>query len=65
MQAASRVKTALTAGKQTHGLWQMLPGANVSRMLAGTGADWVMVDCEHGNIDGMLASAHELAEEVC
>ena len=29
------------------------PGANVSRALARTGVDWVLVDMEHGNIDGM------------
>ncbi|KAF5597745.1 2 4-dihydroxyhept-2-ene-1 7-dioic acid aldolase [Fusarium subglutinans] len=35
------------------GLWQMVPGANVSRALARVpGVDWVVVDCEHGNIDG-------------
>ncbi|CAK7229364.1 hypothetical protein SBRCBS47491_007220 [Sporothrix bragantina] len=34
------------------GMWQMLPGANVSRALARTpGIDWVLVDCEHGQID--------------
>lgn len=43
------------AGQQTFGMWQMIPGANVSRMLARTGVDWVVVDCEHGNIDGMPA----------
>lgn len=36
------------------GLWQMLPGANISRILARSGADFVMVDCEHGNIDGTV-----------
>ena len=25
---------------------QMIPGANVSRTLARTGVDWVLVDCE-------------------
>ncbi|KAI4861008.1 Phosphoenolpyruvate/pyruvate domain-containing protein [Hypoxylon rubiginosum] len=34
------------------GVWQTLPGQNVSRVLARAGVDWVMVDCEHGNIDG-------------
>ena len=34
------------------GCWQMIPGANVSRTLARTGVDWVLVDCEHGNMDG-------------
>ncbi|KAG5777811.1 hypothetical protein H9Q73_008519 [Fusarium xylarioides] len=34
------------------GLWQMVPGANVSRALARVpGVDWVVIDCEHGNID--------------
>ncbi|KAF9879962.1 aldolase citrate lyase family protein [Colletotrichum karsti] len=34
------------------GLWQMIPSANVSRALARSpGVDWVLVDCEHGNID--------------
>ncbi|KAI1505257.1 Phosphoenolpyruvate/pyruvate domain-containing protein [Biscogniauxia marginata] len=33
------------------GLWQTLPGQNVSRILARAEVDWVMVDCEHGNID--------------
>jgi len=36
------------------GAWQMLPGSNISRILARTGVDWVMVDCEHGNIDGLI-----------
>lgn len=35
------------------GVWQTLPGQNVSRILARAGVDWVMVDCEHGNIDGI------------
>lgn len=35
------------------GVWQMIPGSNVSRSLARTGVDWVLVDCEHGNIDGV------------
>lgn len=35
------------------GAWQTLPGQNVSRILARADVDWVMVDCEHGNIDGM------------
>lgn len=34
------------------GMWQMIPGANVSRILAHSGVDWVLVDCEHGNMDG-------------
>jgi len=52
MENLSRVKVALREGRQTFGLWQMIPGANVSRCLARAGADWVCVDCEHGNMDG-------------
>lgn len=30
----------------------MLPGSNQSRTIARCGFDWVLVDTEHGNIDG-------------
>ena len=30
----------------------MLPGTNVSRVIARQGFDWICVDCEHGNIAG-------------
>ncbi|OAA68593.1 Pyruvate/Phosphoenolpyruvate kinase [Niveomyces insectorum RCEF 264] len=56
-QAFTRL-SAGAAGLASLGLWQMLPGANVSRALARTpGIDWVLVDCEHGNIDD--AAMHE------
>ena len=32
----------------------MLPGTNHSRIIARSGFDWVLVDTEHGNIDGEL-----------
>ncbi|RSL74475.1 hypothetical protein CEP51_011558 [Fusarium floridanum] len=51
MQASNRLKSSFVEGKQTFGAWQMLPGANVSRLLARSGVDWVLIDCEHGNID--------------
>ncbi|KAK0730457.1 Pyruvate/Phosphoenolpyruvate kinase-like domain-containing protein [Lasiosphaeris hirsuta] len=44
------------------GFWQMLPGSNVSRVLASSGADWVMVDCEHGNIDD--STMHEAVPAI-
>jgi len=40
----------------------MIPGANVSRTLARSGVDWVLVDCEHGNIDD--AAMHEAVPAV-
>lgn len=56
MQAANKLRTAFTKGAgPSFGLWQMIPGANVSRVLARSpGVDWILVDCEHGNIDGEL-----------
>ncbi|KAI1394409.1 Pyruvate/Phosphoenolpyruvate kinase-like domain-containing protein [Hypoxylon trugodes] len=51
MQASNRLKSSFLEGKQSFGAWQMLPGANISRLLARSGVDWVLVDCEHGNID--------------
>jgi 4-hydroxy-2-oxoheptanedioate aldolase len=36
-------------------MMQMLPGTNHSRAIARSGVDWICVDCEHGNIDGMKA----------
>ncbi len=53
MLKSNRLKQVFAEAKRpAMGFWQMLPGANVSRVLARAGVDWVMVDCEHGNIDG-------------
>lgn len=53
MQAANRVQKALrTDSGLSFGAWQMLAGSNISRMIARSGFDWVVVDTEHGNIDG-------------
>ncbi|KAL7945560.1 Pyruvate/Phosphoenolpyruvate kinase-like domain-containing protein [Trichoderma barbatum] len=62
LQAANRIKTAFLEGKQSFGAWQMLPGSNVSRLLARSGVDWVLVDCEHGNIDD--AAMHEAVPAI-
>ncbi|KAL8718151.1 MAG: hypothetical protein Q9225_004686 [Loekoesia sp. 1 TL-2023] len=52
MQAANRLQKALRTGSGlTFGAWQMLAGSNVSRIIARSGFDWVVVDTEHGNID--------------
>lgn len=52
MQGLNHVKTVLDNGGLALGVWQLLPGSNMSRTLARAGYDWVLVDCEHGNIDG-------------
>ncbi|KAI4282555.1 MAG: hypothetical protein L6R38_002852, partial [Xanthoria sp. 2 TBL-2021] len=52
MQAANRLLKALRTGSGLSlGAWQMLPGSNISRIIAPSGFDWVVVDTEHGNID--------------
>ena len=52
----------MKGGGASMGLWQTLPGANISRILARSGVDWVMVDCEHGNIDD--AAMHEAVPAI-
>jgi hypothetical protein len=55
MLRSNRLAQVFLEGRRpAMGAWQMLSGSNVSRILARTGVDWVMVDCEHGNIDGIL-----------
>ncbi|TVY78255.1 hypothetical protein LSUE1_G003071 [Lachnellula suecica] len=54
MKTANRLKVAMEEGKAAFGCWQMAPGSNVSRTLARTGVDFVVVDCEHGNMDGEM-----------
>ncbi|RYC55214.1 hypothetical protein CHU98_g10996 [Xylaria longipes] len=57
-------KSALEKGERASmGVWQTLPGQSVSRVLARTpGVDWVLVDCEHGNIDD--AAMHEAVSAI-
>ena len=37
-----------SAGQPCHGLWSLLPGAVTGGLLAATGADYVVVDLQHG-----------------
>ncbi|KAF7951516.1 hypothetical protein EAE96_006822 [Botrytis aclada] len=63
MQEANRLRRVMEEGKgPATGCWQMIPGANVSRTLARTGVDWVLVDCEHGNIDD--AAMHDAVPAI-
>ena len=54
MIQANRLKKVLDSGNKAWGHWQTIPGTNVSKALANSGVDWVLIDCEHGNIAGML-----------
>lgn len=61
MQKACKLRSALNSGNGlSFGAWQMLPGSNLSRTIARAGFDWVLIDCEHGNISGMLCPTVEL-----
>lgn len=44
-------KTALKAQKRQLGIWNTVGGNSVPELLAGTGFDWVLVDCEHAAIE--------------
>jgi 4-hydroxy-2-oxoheptanedioate aldolase len=66
MQSANRLRSVFQEGKgPAMGFWQMLPGANISRALARAGVDWIMVDCEHGLMNGTpWASAMSMKASV-
>ncbi|EGU77954.1 hypothetical protein FOXB_11519 [Fusarium oxysporum f. sp. conglutinans Fo5176] len=53
MGSGNFFKAALDKGAgPSLGYWQMMPSTNISRMLAQTpGCDWVLIDCEHGDLD--------------
>ncbi|KAJ4253805.1 hypothetical protein NW762_010200 [Fusarium torreyae] len=52
MQAANTVQKRLAKGEPSYGVWQMLPGANLTRTMcrSADNVDWILVDQEHGNI---------------
>ncbi|KAL7936842.1 Phosphoenolpyruvate/pyruvate domain-containing protein [Trichoderma chlorosporum] len=51
LREGNKLKALFDANKPAWGGWQMLPGATISRLLAQSGVDWVLVDCEHGGMD--------------
>ncbi|KAL7273314.1 hypothetical protein RUND412_003843 [Rhizina undulata] len=52
MQAANRLqKTLRTGSGVAYGTWQMFPGTHLSRAIARSGFDWILVDTEHGNLE--------------
>lgn len=63
MQKAIKLRSVFAEGKgASMGAWQTLPGNNVSRAIANCGVDWIVVDCEHGNIDD--AAMHEAVPTI-
>ena len=45
------LERAASGGPPSVGQWMEFPGYTLARTVASTGCDWVLVDCEHGNID--------------
>lgn len=76
MKKGNRVRAVLSKGNAVaFGAWQMLPGSHLARTIARSGFDWVVIDCEHGNIAGEYcipiwgylskpATDHEMHEAV-
>jgi 4-hydroxy-2-oxoheptanedioate aldolase len=57
MNAANVLRTALNTGKGvSFGAWQTMPGSHLSRAMARCGFDWIVLDCEHGNLAGKKVS---------
>jgi 4-hydroxy-2-oxoheptanedioate aldolase len=46
--ATSSLRERLAAGQACTGLWSQLPGVVTAELLAGTGADFVVLDLQHG-----------------
>ncbi|GAB3347793.1 HpcH/HpaI aldolase family protein [Modestobacter lapidis] len=44
------LRERLAAGRACTGLWSLLPGVVTAELLAGTGADFVVLDLQHGGL---------------
>jgi 4-hydroxy-2-oxoheptanedioate aldolase len=45
---AGELRRRWAQGRPAHGVWSLLPGAVTGELLAGTGADYVVLDLQHG-----------------
>jgi 4-hydroxy-2-oxoheptanedioate aldolase len=48
MPTAASLRERLAAGRPVTGLWSLLPGAATAELVARTGADYVVLDLQHG-----------------
>lgn len=48
MAGGAELRRRWAEGRPCHGLWSLLPGAVTGEVLARTGADYVVVDLQHG-----------------
>jgi 4-hydroxy-2-oxoheptanedioate aldolase len=54
------LERAAAGGEASVGQWLEFPGFTLARTVASLGCDWVLIDCEHGNIDD-AAMYHSVA----
>ena len=64
MKTANCLKVVMDEGTAAFGCWQMAPGSNISRTLARTGVDFVVVDCERKSTRPVL-QANPQKYRVC
>ena len=46
-----RIRAKLAAGEATFGMWITLDAPSIAEMAAVLGLDWIVIDCEHGQLD--------------
>ncbi len=64
---ANALKTALAAGRPAIGLWCSLASALTTEVVAGSGADWLLIDGEHSPNDlrSIMAQLQALGGYAC
>lgn len=64
MMRPNAMKAKLTAGQPALGMSIMIPSPQLVELAAGTGFDWVLIDCEHGTITRESAELMIMAAEA-
>jgi 4-hydroxy-2-oxoheptanedioate aldolase len=61
----NRMKARIKAGVPAFGVSIMIPSPQIVEIVGRLGFDWILIDCEHGNIDLETAEHLALAAEAC
>src|SRR3954469_17818714 len=56
--AVNRLKHKLAGGDTAFGIWVTLESASITEMAVALGADWIVIDAEHGSLDWQEITAH-------
>ena len=54
----NRLKAALAEGRQQLGYWCSIDDSAMTELAAGSGYDWLLIDCEHTAMDARSVLAH-------